>query len=96
MPGIILDSTGDTMGGGHLMPDPFNDKLNCIEYRVNNKQRPDCLIGYATKDLPAGALLYSARGKDWWSNRGQLQSLGPKAKVTCRKYYDIKEIDIVD
>ena len=84
------------MGGGHQIPDMFNDQLHCIDFKVNNKSRPDCLIGYATKDLPPGSLLYSARGKKWWSSRQQLESLGPKAKATCRKYYGIADIDIVD
>ena len=40
------------MGGGHQIPDMFNNQLHCIDFKVNNKIRPDCLIGYATKDLP--------------------------------------------
>ena len=84
------------MGGGHFIPDPFNKKLVNIEWRVNNKQRPDCLIGYANKDLAAGTLLYAERGKECWCNRGQLESLGPRSKAACRKYYGIQDCDIID
>jgi hypothetical protein len=78
------------------MSDPFNDKLNNIEFKVNNNKKPDCLIGYPTKDLPAGAVLYSAKGKDWWCSRQQIMTLEPKARATCKKYYGITDNDIVD
>jgi len=96
MKGLVVDSRGDTNGIGQYVPDCFNRKMANIDWRVNNKNRPDCLIGYANRALEPGTKLYGLKGKLFWSARGQLQTLTPKMQVVCRAFYKIKDEDIID
>ena len=61
--GLVVDAKGVTEGIGQFVPDLFDKSLSNIEWRVNNTNRPDCLIGYANRPLEAGSKLVAMRGK---------------------------------
>ena len=94
--GLIVDSRGNTDGIGQYVIDLFNKSLTNIDWRVNNKNKPDCLIGYANKPIEPGTRLVCLKGKEFWCARGQWETLAPKQKAACRAMYDISDSDIYD
>ena len=93
--GLVVDSRGDTEGLGQYVPDLFGKSPN-IDWRVNNKNRPDCLIGYANKPLEPGTKLSAQKGKSYWCSRAQWLTLTDKQKAACRATYAILDTDIYD
>ncbi len=92
----MINSNNNNMGDGQDVKDAFDAKKNCIDFRVNKPNTPDCLIGYANRDLFAGEPLYSGLGKKYWATRYRLQELSPGMREKCTKYYKITDRDIVD
>ncbi len=79
VPGLVVDSTGDTIGIGQYVSDSFN-----TDWRVNNKNRPDCLIGYANRMLEPSTKLYALKGKHFWCARQQWMTLAKEQKNACK------------
>ena len=83
------------MGDGHEVQDAFNKKKNCIDFKLNKPNTPDCMIGYANRDIIAGETLHSELGKEHWANRDKLQSLGGSQKIDqCIAFYGLVDKDI--
>ncbi len=93
---MIIDSEDDVMGVGQDLPDAFNKRLNCIDLRLNRPNTPDCLIGYANRDIMAGENLYAELGKRHWKQKYRFKDLSPDKKKECLAYYSMTEKDIKD
>ncbi len=84
------------MALGKDLKDGFNKHKNCVEFRLNKPNTPDCLIGYANRDVIAGEIMYGELGKVYWSHRYRQQELQATEKGECMAYYKITDRDIKD
>lgn len=96
MADVIIDSTNDEMGFGQDVEDSFHKVRNCLDWRLNHPNTPDCLIGYANRDILKGEQLCAEHGKEYWLPRHRISDLHETMMALCMKYYRFTEHDIVE
>jgi len=97
VPGVIIDSYDNEMGVGQDLKDGFDKRKNCVDLRLNRPNTPDCIIGYANRDIMAGENICAELGKAYWCQRGRMLAiLGRVRAVECKAFYKITDDDITD
>ena len=78
------------------MPDGFTVKGYNVRLDVNRPTTPDCLIGYATRNIKKDEFLFAPRGRDYWRQQAAFEGLEEAEQAQCKQRYKIKAADIVD
>ena len=93
---LLVDSHGDINSRGGHVPDGFTVKGYNVRLDVNRPTTPDCLIGYATRNIKKDEFLFTPRGRDYWRQRAAYEGLEEAEQAQCKQRYKIKAADIVD
>ena len=92
---LVLDASADTNSRGGHIPDGFLAKGYNIRFDLNRPTTPDCLLGYATRNIKKDEYLFAPRGKDYWMQRSAYNSLPAADQALCSKSYKVSGDNLI-
>jgi hypothetical protein len=92
---LVLDASADTNSRGGHIPDHFKVKDYNIRFDINRPTTPDCLLGYATRNLKKDEYLFASRGKEYWVQRSAYNGLSLVNQAACNSKYKMSSEDLI-
>ena len=92
---LMLDASADTSSRGGHVPDGFLVKKYNVRFDINRPTTPDCLIGYATRNIKTNEYLFSPRGRDYWVQREVYNGLPVADQALCNTRYKMSSEDTI-
>ena len=91
----VLDASADTNSRGGHIPDGVLAKAYNIRFDLNCPTTPDCLIGYASRNIKKDEYLFASRGKDYWVQWSAYNNLSVTDQALCNKCYKMSSENLI-